>query len=144
MPAPKPRRLDQVLNTPAGRLGAVTAHARRLAEAARQLEGCLPAEVAAHCRLADLSSGRLVLAADTPAWATRLRYHTAEIRQKLGAAECRVIVAPAEAGRTSPVPTPPVMSDRAADTLESTAGAVDDPALAAALRRLAANRTRQA
>ena len=144
MPAPKPRRLDQVLNAPAGRLGAMTAHARRLAEAARQLEGCLPAEVAAHCRLADLSSGRLVLAADTPAWATRLRYHTADIRQTLGAADCRVIVAPAPAEPATVRPPAPAMSDRAADSLESTADAVGDAALAAALRRLAANRTRQA
>ena len=85
-----------------------------------------------------------MLAADTSAWATRLRYHTAEIRQKLGASECRVIVAPAPAPADPARRTAPLMSDRAADTLESTASAVSDPALAAALRRLATNRTRQA
>ena len=41
----------------------MTARARRVAEAGRQLDGCLPAELAAHCRLADLTDGRLVLAA---------------------------------------------------------------------------------
>src|SRR5690606_31820613 len=69
MPAPKPKRLDQVLSASAGRLGSVTAHARRLADAAQRLTDCLPAELAAHCRLAGLDDGRVVVAVDSPAWA---------------------------------------------------------------------------
>jgi hypothetical protein len=144
MPEPKPQRLDQVLTAPTGRLGAITSHARRLAELDALIRLCLGDELAAHCRLADLRSGRLVLAADTPAWATRLRYHTPEIRQKLAAAgltvaECRVVVAPPPPARDPGPMQRPDMSADSAGTLHATADSIRDPALAAALRRLARN-----
>ncbi len=143
MPEPKPQRLDQVLSAPTGRLGAITSHARRLTELDALVRLCLGDELAAHCRVADLRSGRLVLAADTPAWATRLRYHTPEIRQKLAAAgltvaECRVVVAPPPPRDAEPGP-PPGMSASGASALHATAENIRDPALAAALRRLARN-----
>ena len=142
MPDPKPKRLDQVLSASAGRLGAVAAHSRRLADAAQRLADCLPGGLAAHCRLADLDDGRLVVAADSSAWATRLRYHTAELRQKLGVETCRVIVMPVSAPVARGRPPLAPISERAAGVLESTAQSVADPALAAALRRLARNRAR--
>jgi hypothetical protein len=143
MPDTKPQRLDQVLTAPTGRLGAIASHARRLAELDALVRLCLGDELAAHCRLADLRSGRLVLAADTSAWATRLRYHTPEIREKLAAAgltvaECRIVVAPPPDRAAEPGPRPG-MSARGADTLNATAETIRDPALAAALRRLARN-----
>ena len=143
MPEPKPQRLDQVLTAHTGRLGAIASHARRLAELDALVRLCLGDDLAAHCRLADLRSGRLVLAADTPAWATRLRYHTPEIREKLAAAgvsvaECRVVVTPPPAPDVEPGPRPG-MSAQGADALNTTAETVRDPALAAALRRLARN-----
>lgn len=143
MPEPKPQRLDQVLTAPTGRLGAITSHARRLAELDALVRLCLGDELAAHCRLADLRSGRLVLAADTPAWATRLRYHTPEIRQKLAAAgltvaECRIVVSPPLTRDPEPNQRPG-MSALGAGTLNATADNIRDPALAEALRRLARN-----
>ncbi len=144
MPDAKPQRLDQVLTAPTGRLGAIASHARRLAELDALVRLCLGDELAAHCRLADLRSGRLVLAADTPAWATRLRYHTPELRQKLAAAgmtvaECRIVVAPPPPTRPADPSQRPNMSAGSASALNATAESIRDPALAAALRRLARN-----
>ena len=150
MPDPKPRRLQQLLTDPAGRLGALASRARRLAAAERHAFSGLDPDLAPHCRLVGLEADRAVVAVDSPAWATRLRYHTAQIREKLHAAghpvaECRIVVA----AETLAVPggttrAAPAMSAAGAATVAAAADSVDDAALAVALRKLSENGRRQA
>lgn len=63
--------------------GAVPAHIQQRVLTLRLLDqalrDCLPAECHAHCRAAGLSDGILYLATDSPAWRTRLRFHSDRI-----------------------------------------------------------------
>ncbi|MEX0607013.1 MAG: DUF721 domain-containing protein [Halofilum sp. (in: g-proteobacteria)] len=68
--------------------GAVPAHIlqrittlRLLDEALRE---CLPAECQAHCRAAGLSGHTLHLVTSSPAWRTRLRFHSTRIINHVG------------------------------------------------------------
>lgn len=44
-----------------------------------RLRACLPPELAAHARLANFQSGRLVFVVDAPVWQAKLRLATAEV-----------------------------------------------------------------
>jgi hypothetical protein len=63
--------------------GAVPAHIQQrvltLRALDQALQDCLPAECHAHCRAAGLSDGTLYLVTDSPAWHTRLRFHSDRI-----------------------------------------------------------------
>lgn len=147
MSIPKQRRLGQVLSAPASPVGSLAGHARLLSELEARLASIVDPEVARHCRVAAFRDRKLVLAVDTPAWATRIRYHMSLICEQFRAsglevAECRVIVVP----RSEPAPEParprPRMGAEAAKHLESAAGGIEHGPLAAALRRLARNADR--
>jgi hypothetical protein len=146
MPKPRQRRIGQVISASGGTLTALVDHAKRLSELDRALAPLLGAELACHCRVADFRGGRLVVMADSAAWATRLRYHTPQIRGRLAEAgmtvnDLRFIVRPVTASVAGPDRrrAPPSLSPDAAHTLESGADAISDGPLSDALRRLAAN-----
>jgi len=95
------------------------------------------------------TSQRLVIFADTPAWATRLRYQAPDLE---AAALGYLGMRPALAFRVMPedVPLPrselprsPWLSERVVATLEASARTVNDEELAEALRRLARGSARQ-
>lgn len=150
MSDPKPRRLDQLLADPSGRLAGLAARARHLAAAERHAFNGLDPDLSSHCRLVGLEPDRAVVAVDSPAWATRLRYHTAQIREKLHAAgypvaACRiVVVAPTTPGGDPASAPRPSMGPAAAASVAAAADGVGDAALAAALRKLSGNGRRQA
>ncbi len=122
-------------DTPVGR-------AQALHRLTRSLRDALPPPLAEHCRVADLRRDRLVLATDSAAWATQLRYHAATIlghlrrSHGLGVRSLRVQIAPLD---QRPVPSARrrALSAAAATHLERAASTAEDPALRAALRRLA-------
>ncbi len=116
---------------------------RRIARLNAALSRLLPAGLAGHCRVANLRDGILVLAADSPAWASRLRFHADKLLKSLnkecdlGAGRVRTIVVPAAALPTRrPIPRKPI-SSHTARLIEQCADGIGDPALQAALRRLA-------
>jgi hypothetical protein len=59
------------------------AQARLLMDLELQLQRLLPAQLQTHCRLLAINGKTLVLAADSPAWAARLRFHTHQLVKQL-------------------------------------------------------------
>ncbi|MBI5041143.1 MAG: DUF721 domain-containing protein [Gammaproteobacteria bacterium] len=116
--------------------------ARRLAGIERQVQACLPQELADHCHLAGIRGGCLRLVVDSPAWAARLRFHEPRLIQnwvKQGGSEIRrvqVKVAPQQQPRALPMRKLTLTAENA-QLLEQTARCIDDPRLAQALLRLA-------
>ncbi len=106
------------------------------------LSSIVEADLAAHCRVAGFEQGRLIIAADSAVWATRLRYHTNEILRAFNAAgtkvsACRIIILTPE---PPPVPPPvvrPFLSATAARHIQATAAGITYEPLAEALNRLA-------
>lgn len=134
------RRLDQYASN--GALSAVYRHARDLAKLREAIAPALDAEARTHFSGVSGDSRRLVIFADSPAWATRLRYQAPAIEE---AALRHLGARPRLAFRVipdSPMPgdaavRSPWLSERVVSALEASARTVGDEELAEALRRLA-------
>lgn len=140
MPA---RRLEHILGDPRGRLGRLRERAERLSALNRRLYEILPPPLHEHVRLVAADAERVVLRAGSAAWLTRLRFQLPQVRrllrEVLGLPARRVeigvmhrLYTPAHNARRATALSP--ASRRA---LEHAATVSGDPALAAALRRLA-------
>lgn len=126
-------------------------HLRQLAEKARRhadlnddLRRELPADLAPHVRLATVNDGCLVLQADSPAWAARLRFKTPEILENLrlkssfAAIRSIRIRNDLDAATQPNIPTFHArLGDQAVRALEAQAACTSDPQLRAAFERLA-------
>lgn len=66
-----------------GPLGQLIGRAGRQDELGRRVRRLLPAPLDAHCLGAEWADERLTLVLDSPAWAARARYLTADIKQRL-------------------------------------------------------------
>ncbi len=124
--------------------GSLVTRAKQLARLERRLQACLDPTVAAHCRLANLRDGLLLVQVPSGAWAARLRYEQPRILSCLRRAGVPVeriepLVLPPQ-GAPQPARRAHPISPTSRATLLSAAGAVTHPALSAALRRLAENR----
>jgi len=104
----------------------------------------LPEPLKGHCRVLSVRDNTLVLAADSPVWAARLRFHTTQLVKQLNRQQTvklrtvRVRVRPPERPRAEQVgyrAKPPGKAGLVA--LRQTAVTVSDPALKSALLRLA-------
>ena len=113
----------------------------------KRISGYLDPKLASHTRVANARDGILVLQADSPAWAARLRQQVPTLITRLretgetGPVEqIRVTVRPAD--QTGPPPARPMarLSSRSAAEIEAAAEAIDDRALGSALKRLARHR----
>lgn len=138
-----PRSLNALLNADDGHIRRLLQQSQWLAELTDKLRCHLAPSIAAHCRAANLRSGVLVLQTDSPAWATRLRYHIPALRETLrdhGLDQIRAVrvsVVPAE---KVPALSPARRARLSASTsslILQAAEATDDPALRDALTRLA-------
>jgi hypothetical protein len=136
----------QLLSSPGGRLGGLLEQARTRDALHRRVAPLLGTELAGLCRATGLEGGVLVLTTPSPAWATRLRYHSPEICRKLSEGglpvmSVRITVQPPSVptGTPGPVRPNPVLSGQSAQTLESAAAGISHAPLADALRRLARN-----
>lgn len=133
-----------------GALKRLLSEANRTTRLGRRLSGKLPKEFVPHTKLAALRDGCLVLLADTPAWATRLRYATPQILQQLSLCQefvgvksirVRVLRPDIPSGQTE---RRNVLTGRAAAALRRQACVTKDCRLRAALERLASNKASDA
>lgn len=121
-------------------LGAVCRHARRLASLRAALAATLGMPDGSHLAGVSLSSERLTVYADSPAWCTRLRFRAPAIEdtaERHIGRRLRLVFRTQPGTFRNPVPSQTPVSPRAASVLRSAARSINDPALAAALRRLA-------
>lgn len=130
-------------------LGGLAEAARRAGKLEQTLRRALPPYLKPHLRGAHLRDATLVILADGPAWATRLRFLEPELKAALDVRTRRDIrrVAvrvqlPDPAARPRSVPEPRVLSAAASAALDASSARIKDPALAAALTRLARRRKR--
>jgi hypothetical protein len=77
----KPLKIKEIIGNRAQ--SKLVAQARLLMDLEIQLQRLLPAPLQAHCRLLAVNGTTLVLAADSPAWALRLRFHTHQLVRQL-------------------------------------------------------------
>ncbi len=136
------RRLAPRLDGDGGPLGGVARFARELETHRRRLQQGLPESLRGQWRLARLDEVEIVVVAESPAWATRLRYAGPQIQEAAarltGVRPRRVTVRIAPAAdrpRCHQPPHPPGEHARAA--IRAAAETMDDPRLREALRRLA-------
>ena len=129
--------------------GVIPTHLRRrasaLGELDRHLGECLPPDCREHCRVAAVAGDTLILLADSPGWRSRVHFLAPEIiRHFRRVAKPEIAHLRVRVDRTTvPLQRPriPVMralpSAADARALGALADDVDEPELAAALRRLA-------
>ncbi|HEB98439.1 MAG TPA: DUF721 domain-containing protein [Thiotrichales bacterium] len=122
---------------------------RREGEALRRLETrlrkLLPAELADHARVGQLKAKCLIIYADSPAWAARLRFLAPQLVKQLretGAVKPATIQIRVLPGTERPQPPrrQASLSEDSRRLIEQTARGIDDEKLASALRRLARRR----
>lgn len=150
-PAPRRRlpprtllRIGERLRKAGGELHALLATGLELAEVNLAFVAAVRAPLGEHARVARLDPAGWVILVDSPAWASRLRFGIKAVRRGLEARlrrpvpELEVRVEPAALPPPPrPAPRPIAVSDNTARVLASAAAGIDDPALAAALQRLA-------
>lgn len=126
-------------------LGQLFAQAKVLQRLQTRLESRLPPQLAQHCQVAALEQGVLTLHTDSPAWAAKLRFLTADLLHIFendsatgGIKTIRVKARPPE---TSPHTNQqaPRMSPQTARFLRDVADTLDNSELRAALIRLSEN-----
>lgn len=129
--------------------GAVPAHIQQRLTTLRLLDEalreCLPAECRSHCRAAGLSDQTLYLVVSSPAWRTRLRFHSHGIINhvsRLGnvtvtRVDIRVSRAIEPPVRAKRVGTPRKIPAQSARAFAALAAQTDDAGLKGALERLA-------
>lgn len=122
----------------------------------RQLHGLnillgelLGTELATHCQLANIRNNTLILATDSSAWATRIRYMAPQLIQKLkgnkqlsGIDTVHVIITQPASPRDTSLPVRRAsMSESASECISQCAEGISDPQLSSALRHLAKRKT---
>lgn len=106
------------------------------------LHEVIPFSMHEHCRVGILKEKVLVIIAQSPAWATRLRYLTPQIIQHLkkskhfGISKIQVKIRPQHQERSQPTRKANVLSKENADLLRKTANGIQDTELAQAFIRL--------
>lgn len=134
----------RILRGQAGLLDSLVGRAERLARIDAQFRELLGAPASDHCGVANLYRDTLVVFAETPAWAARLRYLGPSLLRQLLAANptlktlTRISVKVSPRAEPVQVSHPPrQLTPEAADLIASAATATEDPALRDALVRLA-------
>ncbi len=136
-----PRRIGGTLRQRDSGLAGLYSEAQRLQKLEQILLGVLPPQARGHVRLARLDARELVVMADRPEWRHQLRYLAprmqAAMADQAGVKPRRVLVKIGDLPRRPQAREPRHLSERAGKAIGSAAASVDDPALAAALARLA-------
>ena len=120
------------------------ARARELMALDKLLHQLVPAPLNEHCSPVTISDTTLILAADSPAWAARLRFLAPGLAKQLAAscpADIRSVsvrVKPADSPSPKHKPkTGPTVTPAGAAALKQAAHSISDPALKSGLLRLA-------
>ena len=135
-------RVADLVNRAEG-MAALIQRAKQLNVLNRWLQNRLPEAVRQHVRVVNLAGDTLVLAADNPAWASRLRCLVPELLQPLnnehgttGLHRIRVRVAIPQHSIEPRRPPRPAISEGSAAYLKNVANHTDDPDLKSVLLRL--------
>ena len=136
-----PRRVGGALGRRDSELAGLYSRAQRLQKLEEIMLATLPAQARGHVRLARIDRQELVVMADRPEWRHQLRYLAPRLQsameEQAGIRPKRVLVKIGDLPRRPEPQAPRHLSTHAGRTIGSTAASVDDPALAAALARLA-------
>ncbi|MBT8116406.1 MAG: DUF721 domain-containing protein [Gammaproteobacteria bacterium] len=138
----KPLKVNKLLRS--GPLSPLLARARGLVALDEQVHALLPVPLQPHCHVLSLHDRILVLAADSPVWAARLRFHAPKLvkqlsrQQTVAVRTVRVRVRPPEKTITSArkKPSGQKQGHRRAAELKQAAQTVSDPRLKSALLKL--------
>lgn len=140
---PLPAKAPAALLREAKPLQALFNQAQRLDQLQRLLESQLQPAAREHCHVATWREGCLLLIVTDGHWATRLRYQQKRLLKQLQTLEAFATltkihfkVQPPTAERRAQRRTI-ILSDSAAENIQSTAEGISDPTLRAALERLA-------
>lgn len=122
-------------------IAALLAEIERSAALLRAVRGALPPPSDSHCLHAGLHQGILTLTCDSPTWAARVRFAAPQVQAALRGGygkitSCRVRVQPQYEPRRR-AEGRPQLSPEAVGHLRRAADDMEDPRIAAALRRLA-------
>ena len=145
MKSHKPVAIAHLISDSAGGCAALLQQSQRLLHLTRTLQEHLPEPLNRHCTVANIHNDSLVLLTDSPVWSSRLRFHAPallrelERRHAVHLTSVRIRINPPEQVRPAAPSRKPQMSATTADLLRQVASTLDDPALGAALRRLALN-----
>jgi hypothetical protein len=142
----KPLRINALLGkTEVARL---LTRARTLRKLDAELHDLVPPPLNEHCRILSVRDGTLVLAADSPVWAARLRFQSSQLVKQLSNARTvnlrtvRVCVRhPESRHAATPARKHIPVSRKHTHTLKQAAREVTDPGLRAALLKLARHQT---
>jgi len=133
-----------LLEDAGGELGALIEHSKRLERLSRAIRDRLPPALGQHCRLANLAQQTLVMHADSPAWASRLRYYCPQLLADLCHTpgfgqldEIRIKTAPPEYLQPPRQAATRLLPASAARLLRATAAVTPPSPLREALLRLA-------
>ena len=139
--AGRPGRLQGILRRSDSDIAAIRRQTGRLEQATRRLNSVLPARVHGHWQVASLSAERLIITAESSAWATPLRACQASLLEAagnlLGTVPARLQIRLAAPPPARPPREPVSLSADTAAHLESAARGMENERLAESLRRLA-------
>ena len=138
----KPVKVNNLLRS--GPISSLLARARKLQELDAQVHAMLPVALQPHCHVLSLHDRILVLAADSPVWAARLRFHAPKLVKQLSRQQVvavrtvRIRVRPPDKTMTSNSKS---VRDQhqghlRAAALKQAAQTISDPRLKSALLRL--------
>ena len=146
-----PITIHKLLSATSGDVASLITHARRLARYSHWLASILPPPLGQHCVVADIQGNKLIIGVDSAAWATKIRFLSIEIIEKItlkfkelkNVEQVLTTVLPPAPDLTT-VTQPSAeklhLSQQNAALIQSLAETVDDPQLKAALLRLASHR----
>jgi hypothetical protein len=145
--AQQPKSLSRVLQNNRGTLRDILSHATFIEQLNDVLLKHLPGEYAGHCQAVTLRQYILVVAADTPAWAARMRYFSAELLIKLrqepvfrNLKKIQIRVVPRSLIPRTPPPEQKYISGKSASVIQDAVKSIKDPKLKKSLLKLARNK----
>lgn len=135
----------KLLKAQKGDVAELVTHARQLGHLSSIVQAMLDSSLADHCHLAHFDGARMVIVADSPAWATRLRFSVDTLVSQLQQysnkfhrlSKIEVAVRPQLPDLPQGEVVERSISVEAAQYIEESASGVSDPELKQALQRLA-------
>ena len=136
--------VSRLLTTSSGDLQSLLEQAHYLQALTRVLREAIDPVLADHITVANIRENTAIVAADTPAWLSKIRYMAptilAILKQQPGLADLRKIQFKVQPTIEPAIPDQEIrrasLSSASSKVLESAASGIHDPELASALRRL--------
>ncbi|HEB55534.1 MAG TPA: DUF721 domain-containing protein [Gammaproteobacteria bacterium] len=143
-----PRQLYKFLSQKKGDIADLITQAKTRQKLSKSLDNLLDPALVTHVNLANIRAQTLILITDSAAWASRARYFSPLLLQKLqnnshifgDINKIEIQVQPAEQKKVSEPSLPRHISDSAAECLTTTADSIENAELKAALNRLASRK----